>query len=96
MERTMMDDVNAACDTMSLAELEALHAKVGRLIGEKHARRREELTNEFVAAFRALRKEFPEVEMPVYVNTYCDECNEYIGTHVDILELMEELFRLGN
>ncbi len=95
MGRTMMDDVNAACESMSLVELEALHAKVGRLIGEKHARRREELTNEFVAAFRALRKEFPEIRMPIEITEYCDGCECTVEFNVDILELLEDKYGLG-
>lgn len=95
MGRTMMDDVNVACESMSLAELEALYSKVGRLIDEKHTRRRDELTNEFIAAFRALRKEFPEVRMPVYFSTFCEECGTDIDAKADILELMEDEFGLG-
>jgi hypothetical protein len=94
MERTMMDDVNVACETMSLAELEALYSKVGRLVDEKRIRRRDELTEEFIAAFRALRKEFPEVRMPVYFSTFCEECETDIDAEADILELMEDKFRL--
>ena len=95
MEKTMMNDVNAACESMSLAELNELYTKVGRLIDEKSARRRVELTEEFVAAFRALRKEFPEVKMPVSVEVFCDECKEHIDTRADILEVMENNFGLG-
>ena len=95
MERTMMDDVNTACDTMSLAELEALYTKVGRLIDEKRACRRDELTNEFVAAFRALRKEFPEARMPIEVVEYCDGCEQTVEFNVDILELLEDKYGLG-
>lgn len=95
MERTMMDDVNVACETMSLAELEALYSKVGRLIDEKHARRRDELTNEFIAAFRALRKEFPEVRMPTEITEYCDGCEQIVEFDVDILELLEDKYGLG-
>ena len=54
MERTMMDDVNTACDTMSLAELEALYTKVGRLIDEKRADRKIELLANLTQAYREL------------------------------------------
>jgi hypothetical protein len=95
MERTMMDDVNVACETMSLAELNELYTKVGRLIDEKSARRRDELTNEFIAAFRALRKEFPEVRMPTEITEYCDGCECTVEFGVDILELLEDKYGLG-
>ena len=95
MGRTMMDDVNAACDAMSLAELNELYTKVGRLIDEKHTHRRDELTNEFIAAFRALRKEFPVVRMPIEVAEYCDGWEQTVEFDVDILELLEDKYGLG-
>lgn len=94
MKGITKDDVKVACETMSLAELNELYTKVGRLIDKKHARRREELTNEFVAAFRALRKEFPEVRMPVCFSTFCEEYETDIDAEADILELMEDKFGL--
>lgn len=95
MGRAMMDDVNVACETMSLAELEALYTKVGRLIDEKRACRRDELTKEFIAAFRILREEFPEVRMPIEVVEYCDGCEQTVEFDVDILELLEDKYGLG-
>ena len=95
MERTMMDDVNAVCETMSLEELNELYTKVGRLIDEKRTCRRDELTKEFIAAFRILREEFPEVRMPIDVVEYCDGCEQTVELGVDILELLEEKYGLG-
>ena len=96
MERAIRNDVNMDCETMSLAELNELYTKVGRLINEKRVHRYDELINKFIAAFRALKKEFPEERMYIEFEEYCNGCEQTVEFDVDILELLEEKFGLGD
>lgn len=95
MGRTMMDDVNTACDTMSLAELEALYTKVGRLIDKKRADRKIELLANLTLAYRELRQEFPDERVYVDVDYECGKCGEEDEVSVDIYDLMDKYFGEG-
>lgn len=92
MARTMIDDVNAACDTMSLAELEALYTKVGRMIDEKYANRKVELLANLTRAYRELRQEFPDERVYVDVD-YGYGIEETVK--VNIYDLMDKYFGEG-
>lgn len=95
MGRTMMDDVNAACDAMSLAELNELYTKVGRLIDKKCADRKIELLANLTQAYRELRKEFPNERVYVDVDYECDKCGEEDEVSVNIYDLMDKYFGEG-
>jgi hypothetical protein len=92
MGRTMMDDVNVACESMSLAELNELYTKVGRLIDKKRADRKIELLGNLTQAYRELRKEFPGERVYVDVD-YGYGIEEVIK--VDIYDLMDKYFGEG-
>ena len=95
MERTMMDDVKVACETMSLAELNELYTKVGRLIDKKNADRKVELLANLTQAYRELRKEFPNERVYVDVDYECDKCGEEDEVSVNIYDLMDKYFGEG-
>lgn len=95
MERTMMNDVNAACETMSLEELNELYTKVGRLIDEKCVDRKIELLANLTQAYRELRKEFPSERVYVDVEYECDKCGEEDEVSVNIYDLMDKYFGEG-
>ena len=94
MENEIMK-VAVACEHMSLAELEALYSKVGRLVDEKRANRKVELLANLTQAYRELRKEFPNERVYVDVDYECGKCGEEDEVSVNIYDLMDKYFGEG-
>ncbi len=95
MGRTMMDDVNTACDTMSLAELEALYTKVGRLIDEKTADKKIELMANLEQAYKELRAFAPDFKIWGEVYVRCDRCGEEDYVECELVEALDKFYCVG-